>query len=391
MKISWLKAKMLLLFICVSYPASGVCDVIPSPSGQEFFFTDSSVSAETNIAPSQMIPVGIGPIATGGNSLTISVSLDQFANPVDIYLGFLLPDPSTGILLVNRDGFLQNIDEGLVPWLSNVDEPVNRILFENIPTSSLAVGEYNVYLMVTPAGTLADELSDYYLWQSRFTNSDSISSGYDYGFFIEYNIKESVQLSCEYPCATSVVPVIKLNIEGGFNILNNEVTGTGTISAKYVAPCTIIEQGGGGEGSSCVISGSTTGTFSIDGYTKEVTSVTGYGFQPTVELTFTEETHLELDGIYYLINPATGVATQLSLTYHAAAFSALFEASELYGTPFEIPTVVCDGWMDQTLEAAISAAFGSTITIPGAPGMIRTLTGNGQLFFYKAPFHVAGQ
>ena len=386
MKISWLKAKMLLVFICVSYPASGVCDVIPSPSGQEFFLANSSDSAETDTDPSQMIPVGIGPIATGGDSLTITVSLDQFAIPVDIYLGFLLPE-STGILLVNRDGFLQNIDEGLVPWLSNVAEPVNRTLFENIPTSSLPVGEYNVYLMVTPAGTLAD----YYLWQSRFTNSDSISSDYDYEFFVEYNIKESVQLSCEYPCATSVVPVIRLNIEGGFNILNNEVTGTGTISAKYMAPCTIVEQGGGGEGSSCAISGSTTGTFSIDGYTNGITSVTGYGFQPTVELTFTEETHFELDGIYQLINPATGVVTQLSLNYHAAAFSALFEASGLYGTPFEIPTVVCDGWMDQTLEAAISAAFGSTITIPGNPGMIRTVTGNGQLFFYKAPFHVDGR
>ena len=137
---------MLLVFICVSYPASGVCDVIPSPSGQEFFFANSSDSAETDTDPFQMIPVGIGPIATGGDSLTITVSLDQFAIPVDIYLGFLLPE-STGILLVNRDGFLQNIDEGLVPWLSNVAEPVNRTLFENIPTSSLPVGEYNVSLL----------------------------------------------------------------------------------------------------------------------------------------------------------------------------------------------------------------------------------------------------
>ena len=391
MKHSWLWSKMLMLFLYISSPAPGLCDVIPSPSGQEFFFTNSSDSPETGADPSQLMPVGIGPIATGGNTLTLSVLLDQFAGPVDIYLGFLLPDPAAGIFLVNREGSLQNISEGLVPWSSNVAEPVNRTLFQNIPTSSLPAGEYNVYLMVTPAGTSAGTLSDYYLWQSRFTNIDSTGSGYEYEFFVEYSIKESVQLSCEYPCATSVVPVIRLNIEGGFNILNNQVTGTGTISARYMAPCAILEQNGGGDGSSCVISGSTSGTFTIDGYAKGVTSVTGYGFQPTVELTFTEETHLDLDGTYYFVNPATGVVTQRALTYHAAAFSALFEASGLYGTSFEIPTVVCDGWMDQTLEAAVSATFGSTITIPGAPGMARSVTGNGQLFFYKAPFHIDGQ
>jgi len=391
MKKSWLKTKMLMLFLCVSYPAPGLSDVIPSPSGQAFFFTNSSDSAETGTDPSQIIPVGIGPIATGGNTLTLSVSLEQFASPVDIYLGILLPDPSTGILLVNREGLLQNISEGLVPWSSNVAEAVNKTLFENIPTSGLPVGGYSVYLMVSPAGTSADVLTDYYLWESKFTNSDSSGSSYEYEFFVEYYIKESVQLSCAYPCATSIVPVIRLNIEGGFNILNNQVTGSGTISARYIAPCTIAEQDGGGEGSSCVISGSTSGTFTIDGYTKGVTSVTGYGFQPKVELTFTEETRLDLDGTYYWVNPATGVVTQLSLTYYAATFSALFEASGLYGTPFEIPTVVCDGWMDQTLEAAISATFGSTITIPGTPWTLRSVTGDGQLFFYKAPFHVSGQ
>jgi len=316
------------------------------------------------------------------------VSLEAFAQPVDIYVGILNPG-SDSITIVNDRGGLQSLSEGLVTWRKNVNQPVSQTLFQNVSASGIPTGTYQLFLLTIPAGN-APLGPDYYLWTTTFANRATGKGKYAYQFFAEYEITESNVLVCPGPCATTVVPVVRLKIEGGFNIVNSQVSGTGSARVTYNAPCSIDSLDGGGASYSCQVTGTTPGTFAIDGYVTGTKSVTGYGFQPTAVLTLTEETQVGLIATNTWVNPATGVATVLPLTYHSGSFSALLEASGVYNTPFEVTTVVCDGWMTQTLESEVSGSFEGSITVPGGTGSMRYFDGTGQLFFYESPFHIDG-
>ena len=387
-QLYFITATVLTLYLFLFFPVAAHADGIPAPSGQKTIVFATSDVPHSDIDPSQAAPFGVGPMATGGNSLTLSVSLEAFAEPVDIYVGTLIPG-SDSISILNDRGELQSLSEGLVPWSNNVNQPVSETLFQNIPASGIPTGTYQLYLLTIPAGS-ASSSPDYYLWTTTFTNRATGEGKYAYQFFAEYEINESNVLVCPGSCATTVVPVVRLKIEGGFNIVNNQVSGTGSARVTYNAPCSIDSLDGGGASYSCSVTGTTPGTFAIDGYVTGTKSVTGYGFQPTVELTLTEETRVGLIATNTWVNPATGVPTELPLTYHAGSFSALLEASGVYNTPFEVTTVVCDGWMTQTLESEVSEPFEGSITVPGATGSMRYFDGTGQLFFYESPFHIDG-
>jgi hypothetical protein len=381
-------ATVLALYLSLFFPVAAHADGIPAPSGQKTIVFASSDAPSTDTDPSLAAPFGVGPMATGGDSLTLSVSMEAFSEPVDLYVGILIPG-SDSISIVNDRGGLQSLGEGLVPWRKDVSQPVSETLFQSIPASGIPTGTYQLYLLTIPAGSAASS-PDYYLWTTSFENRATGEGKYAYQFFLEYEINESNVLVCPGACATTVVPVVRLKIEGGFNIVNSQVSGTGSARVTYNAPCSIDSLGGGGASYSCSVTGSTPGTFAIDGYVTGTKSVTGYGFQPTVELTLTEETRVGLVATNTWVNPATGVPTVLPLTYHAGSFSALLEASGVYDTPFEVTTVVCDGWMTQTLESEVSRAFQGSITVSGATGSMRYFDGTGQLFFYESPFHIDG-
>jgi hypothetical protein len=379
---------ILILHLFLFLPVAAHADGIPAPSGQQTIVFATSDAPLSDADPLQAAPVGIGPMATGGTFMTLSVSLEEFAQPVDIYVGLLIPG-SDSITIVNDRGEPQSLSEGLVPWRRNVNQPVSQTLFQNVPASGIPTGTYPLYLLTIPAGN-APLGPDYYLWKTTFENRATGQGKYTYQFFAEYEITESNVLVCPGPCATTVVPVVRLKIEGGFNIVNSQVSGTGSAWITYNAPCSIDSLDGGGDYYSCSVTGTTPGTFAIEGYVTGSKSVTGYGFQPAVKLTLTEKTQVGLIATNTWVNPATGVPTVLPLTYHAGSFSALLEASGLYSTPFEVTTVVCDGWMTQTLESEVSESFEGTITVPGSTGSLRYFDGTGQLFFYESPFHIDG-
>lgn len=390
MKNAWMKIAVSMMLFCLCGAAPSFGDAMADPSGGNLFYTRASASPETSGGPSEITPMGLGPIATGGSEMTVSVMLDQFENPMDLYLALMLMDPYYAIYVVNSQGEPKDINEGLIPWRSNSSDPIDEIIFENIPASNLPTCDYKLYLIAAPAGTPADAWSDYYAWETEFTNQDAGDSGWEYEFFLDFYARESVQLACAYPCSTSIVPLIHFRIEGGFDFQGNNVSGSGTVTIKHTDPCTIVEQDGGGDGASCTVHGSTTGSFTIGGYSTGVVSVTGEGFQTKVNLTFTEETPANLDVTFYWRNPATGAVTTQPVTYYAGAFKRVLELAGLYGAPFEIPAVVCDGWMTETLEAAISKTFAGSYLFPPAPGITRTMEGEGALYFYKSPFHVDG-
>ena len=138
---------------------------IPVPTNGQSFTYSSATSPVLSENPSQAKPIGLGTVATGGGTLSITVSTYQFSDPVDIYFGLYSPeiDPDN-IYLLTSGGALQKLSESVAPWKANITGPVDESLFGNIQTSSLHIGTYYLYLFVTPTGNL----NNYYLWITSF-------------------------------------------------------------------------------------------------------------------------------------------------------------------------------------------------------------------------------
>jgi hypothetical protein len=139
---------------------------IPLPTNCQSYTYSSATSPVLSEDPSQAKPIGLGTVATGRGTLSITVNTYQFSDPVDIYFGLYSPeiDPDN-IYLLTSGGAFQKLSEGLAPWKANITGPVDESLFGDIQTSSLPIGTYYLYLLVTPTGNL----SNYYLWITNFS------------------------------------------------------------------------------------------------------------------------------------------------------------------------------------------------------------------------------
>jgi hypothetical protein len=123
------------------------------------------------MTPSQAKPIALGPLATGGDVLRIQLGLGQLSGPADIYFGFayrglviLLGTAYPEIYQLGPDdSTFTAAKDGLVPWRTNVTSATGS-LFGDIPISALSLGLYDLYLLVTPAGTL----NEGYLWKTDF-------------------------------------------------------------------------------------------------------------------------------------------------------------------------------------------------------------------------------
>jgi hypothetical protein len=126
------------------------------------------------------MPIGVGSVASGGDTISVQVGLGQFSGPVDIYFAYYAPsvDPQNIIILTSNYTFiplsvLDPLHEGLTPWKINASSGVNESLASalgNIPISSLPPGTYTAYLLVTPAGSL----DSYYLWSTAVYLADNV-------------------------------------------------------------------------------------------------------------------------------------------------------------------------------------------------------------------------
>jgi uncharacterized delta-60 repeat protein len=138
----------------------------PAPSSQEVFSYPPTVNAEMGMEPWTARPVGVGPVAvSGGNTLRLQVGLSPFSAPVDVY--FLIYAPAFNahdMYVLHEDQSLQPLSNGLVPWKRNPLGPIEEGIFNDIPVDALPKGIYNLYLGVTPPGTLGS----FYLWSTYF-------------------------------------------------------------------------------------------------------------------------------------------------------------------------------------------------------------------------------
>ncbi|MGE5300514.1 MAG: DUF3443 domain-containing protein [Acidobacteriota bacterium] len=157
---------------------AGYADLsIPVPTGQQNFSAYGPIASPVISAePLQAMPIGLGSVASGGDTMSIQVGIATFSGPVDIYFGFLAPsmDPQNIYLLTSNDTLMPlSVSDPLrvkpVPWIINASGGANE-LFGNIPVSSLPAGRYTFFLLVTPAGSLGS----YYLWTTAVEVADNI-------------------------------------------------------------------------------------------------------------------------------------------------------------------------------------------------------------------------
>lgn len=170
----------LIFLAVVALTPLGSWAVLTAPAGQQSFSFIPVAAPSVSATPANAMPVGLGDVAVGKDTLTVNVAVDQFSAPVDIYLAFFVStDPDTIVNIKPDLSFqtfsIQTIDQalaagqppaGIVPWLSNVTTGTNVTPFANIPVSTdVPPGTYSVFLVATLPGSL----SSFYLWQTDFT------------------------------------------------------------------------------------------------------------------------------------------------------------------------------------------------------------------------------
>lgn len=174
-------SRILLLFLALCIAGSSfsltISDTNAStavPAGQQIFTPYNSVpSPVVSEDPSQAEPVGVGSVATGGNTISLQIALGQFSGRVDIYFAIKAPsiDPDNVYLLTDSNVF-RPVSAGLRPWIANTFGDINEPLLGDVAASALPPGSYSLYLLVTPAG----RLDSYFLWTTQFTvQSHSVS------------------------------------------------------------------------------------------------------------------------------------------------------------------------------------------------------------------------
>lgn len=144
--------------------------IIQAPAGQQSFTYSSVESAAKSTLAIRSKPVGVGPVASGGQTVRLEVSIGKFSSPVDVYLALYVPsiDPAN-IYLIRSDSLIQPLSNGFVKFKENTTS-VNKRLLGDIPISSLPSGNYTVYTLITPAGTdlNAGGINNYYLYETSF-------------------------------------------------------------------------------------------------------------------------------------------------------------------------------------------------------------------------------
>jgi hypothetical protein len=138
---------------------------MPLPSGSGFYQYSSIENPVLSDDPSLAQPLSVGSVAVGGETLSMRISLHEISGAVDLYFGLYLPilDP-VNIYLLDTNNAFGTLAQGLVPFRQNVEGVIDEAIFGDLPVQGLPKGTYQVYLLVTPAGSL----ESYYFWQTSF-------------------------------------------------------------------------------------------------------------------------------------------------------------------------------------------------------------------------------
>lgn len=231
--------------------ALGLCwgvqaQVLPVPTAQQGFSYPPTVNPLPDADPAVARPIGVGPVAEDGNVVRLRVSLHAFNGPVDLYFGVTAPalDPFH-LYLLKSDGQLMIYEGELTPWRSGVTQPVDALLFGDIPVSAFPPGQYNCY----PLASVAGNFSLYYLWHTYFVIRDaqggcgsysgprSFSMTFDhlavvnlYGYSQEIRIEGGVPFSLREDNTLSGNGTLQISTQGGWPYEpGGSFSGSGTV------------------------------------------------------------------------------------------------------------------------------------------------------------------
>ena len=112
-----------------------------------------------SIDPAQANPFGLGSVASGGDTLSLTVALDDLAAPADLYLGIGV---DSGIFLLAADNSIQPLTSGLIKWKANTTGGFNVQILPDIDMSDYP-GTYTFYLLMAPAG----RMDAFRLWMTQ--------------------------------------------------------------------------------------------------------------------------------------------------------------------------------------------------------------------------------
>jgi hypothetical protein len=143
---------------------------MPLPAAQEVFPYDPIADPVTSSDPGNAMPIGLGAVAAGGDTLTLHITAN-FQSPVDIYVSMYTPSPvgfmPLNLKTLNAAGkFVSPMSTGLLKikkWQTAVTS-VDQTILNAVPLSQLKKGLYYIVMTATPS----TERNDYYQWVTYF-------------------------------------------------------------------------------------------------------------------------------------------------------------------------------------------------------------------------------
>lgn len=174
-------------------------EAIPLPAGEHFFTYDPVESPMLGMDPATIKPIGVGSVVNKhGDTINITIGLNQFAGPVDVSFGIYAPAiDSMDVYFLDSAYSLQPTSKALIEaddessqdktasgesdpektkkrakkhlvWKTSVKD-VNEPLLSNVPVSALPKGKYVLSLEVTPSsGNGEDSAESFYRWITHF-------------------------------------------------------------------------------------------------------------------------------------------------------------------------------------------------------------------------------
>lgn len=159
---------IVLAFTCLLTPVRSyeVLAALPVPSGKFFLHYAQEPVPVLGSAANEARPVGVGPVAAGGDSLTIRIALEE-TGPVDVYLILVVPSLASEPFVFTAQGWQVVSTSGLVPWKKGFLGPLDETIVSGLPLSALPKAMYTLILGVT----LPDGLDSSYVWMTQFGSS----------------------------------------------------------------------------------------------------------------------------------------------------------------------------------------------------------------------------
>ncbi len=154
-----------------TYTPPSPATAMPLPTGENVYPYEPVASPAPSSDPNQAMPMGLGAVATGGDTLTLHITA-AFQSPVKLFVAMYTPSsvsfmPSNIKMLNNAGQFKMPLTGAggmqVKKWKTGVTS-VDETVINNVPLSQLKAGLYYVVMTATP--TTGNQ--NFYQWMTYF-------------------------------------------------------------------------------------------------------------------------------------------------------------------------------------------------------------------------------